>query len=181
MRGPSFSALLFILAAASALALGGCGGTEYAGVELSRYVPGEYLDGVAASLERAGQNGPELLDAITRAPESDREALAFLVANLPSVDLATATADFLLETVRSTEGRLATRNARASLSPTSLRSTSPRPPRTSSLKRSALAEKRVSGSRGVRLCHTTSISTTCLPRECHKNAWKTGGVTCSKS
>ncbi len=99
MRGPSFSALLFILAAASALALGGCGGAEYAGVELSRYVPGEYLDGVAASLERAGQNGPELLDAITRAPVSDREALAFLVANLPSVDLATATADFLLETV----------------------------------------------------------------------------------
>jgi hypothetical protein len=99
MRARSFSVLLFILAAASALALGGCGGTEYAGVELSRYVPGEYLDGVAASLERAGQNGPELFDAITRAPESDREALAFLVANLPSVDLATATADFLLETV----------------------------------------------------------------------------------
>ena len=99
MRARSFSALLSILAAASALTLAGCGGTEYAGVELSQYVPDEYLDGVAVSLERAGRNGRELIDAITRAPESDREALAFLVANLPSVDLATATADFLLETV----------------------------------------------------------------------------------
>lgn len=64
MRARSFSALLSILAAACALALGGCGGTEYAGVELSRYVPREYLAGVAASLDRAGQNGPELIDAI---------------------------------------------------------------------------------------------------------------------
>jgi len=99
MRACWFSALLCILAAASALTLGGCGGTEYAGVELSRYVPDEYLEGVSASLERAGENGSELIDAITSAPESDREALAFLVANLPSVDLATVTADFLLETV----------------------------------------------------------------------------------
>ncbi|MEA3409448.1 MAG: transglutaminase-like domain-containing protein [Candidatus Eisenbacteria bacterium] len=99
MRARSFTALLSILTAAFALTSGGCGGPEYAGVELSRYVSDEYLDGVAASLERAGGNGPELVDAITRAPESDREALAFLVANLPSVDLATVTADFLLETV----------------------------------------------------------------------------------
>jgi hypothetical protein len=99
MRTRSFSTLLSILVAASALILGGCGGTEYAGVELSRYVPRDYLDGVAISLERAGLNGQELIDAITRAPESDKEALAFLVANLPSVDLATVTADFLLETV----------------------------------------------------------------------------------
>ena len=99
MRARTLPTLFTLIAAAAALVLGGCGGTEYAGVELSTYVPGEYLDAVATSLERAGDNGPELLDAITRVPESDREALAFLIANLPSVDLATATADFLLETV----------------------------------------------------------------------------------
>ena len=99
MRARSSPALLSVLAIAAALAIGGCGGTEYAGVELSHYVPGEYLDAVAASLERAGDNGPALLDAVIRTPEPDREALAFLVANLPSVDLATVTADFLLETV----------------------------------------------------------------------------------
>jgi len=99
MRARPCPALLTVLAATATLVLWGCGGAEYAGVELSRYVPDEYLNDVATSLKRAGDNGPELLDAITRTRESDREALAFLVANLPSVDLATATAEFLLETV----------------------------------------------------------------------------------
>lgn len=78
---------------------GGCSGPEYAGVRLADYVPREYVAGVDESLRRAGDNGAELLEALTAAPEQDREALSFLVANLPSVDLATVSSEFLLNNV----------------------------------------------------------------------------------
>lgn len=88
-----------VAVAVALLAFGGCGRTEYGGVDLSAYVPKAYVADVKISLGRAGDNGPELLDAITEAPEQDRAALAFLISNLPSVDLATADAGLLLETV----------------------------------------------------------------------------------
>lgn len=77
-----------------------CSRTTYEGVDVSSYVPDAYLGAVLTALDVSGDNGREVLAAITEAPEGDREALAFLVANLPPVDLATVDGAFLLETVR---------------------------------------------------------------------------------
>ena len=85
---------------AAALAAGACSRTVYEGVDLSVYVPGPYLAEVGTALDTAGDNGPAVLAALTEAPEGDREAMAFLVANLPPVDLATVDAGFLLDNVR---------------------------------------------------------------------------------
>jgi len=94
------SLVLLLGVLAGGLALSGCGGTRYGGVDLTRYVPAAYLDDVRRALEDAGENGPTLAAAIVEAPEEDREALSFLIAELPVVDLATVEKDFLLETVR---------------------------------------------------------------------------------
>lgn len=92
--------LLVAIACGALITLIGCARYEYGGVDLSEYVPDTYLADVAESLERAGGNGPEILEALTSAPEEDREAMAFLVAEMPAVDLATADSPLLLETVR---------------------------------------------------------------------------------
>jgi hypothetical protein len=94
------AAALAAVVIAAACALAGCARYEYDGVDLSAHVPEAYLADVATSLERAGGNGGEILEAITTAPAEDREALAFLVAEMPAVDLATADSDLLLESVR---------------------------------------------------------------------------------
>jgi hypothetical protein len=84
----------------AAVLLSSCSRTSYEGVDLARYVPRESVPAVIASLKLAGDNATELLAAITKADESDRPALAFLVSNLPPVDLANADRSFLLDTVR---------------------------------------------------------------------------------
>ena len=84
----------------AALALAGCGRYRYDGVALSDHVPEDYVADVAAALDLAGDNGAEVLGAILEVPEVDREALAFLISDLPAVDLAMAEKEFLLETVR---------------------------------------------------------------------------------
>jgi hypothetical protein len=81
-------------------AVAGCSRYRHGGVDLSDHVPQHYLRGVAAALDLAGENGAEILAAIVEAPEADREALSFLVSDLPAVDLATVGKEFLLETVR---------------------------------------------------------------------------------
>src|SRR5688572_4700463 len=55
---------------------------------------------VAAALERSGDNRPQLLSALEKAPAAERSALEFLVANLPDRDLRELSADFLLENSR---------------------------------------------------------------------------------
>jgi len=85
---------------ATALLATACSRATYEGVDVSPYVPDAYVTEVLEALRLAGDNGSEILGAITEAPEGDREALAYLVANLPPVDLATVDGAFLLETVR---------------------------------------------------------------------------------
>jgi hypothetical protein len=69
------------------------------GVDLSDLVPEGRLEAVENALGRAGENGPELARAIELAPDEDRGALAFVLAYLPTVDLASADPAMLLETV----------------------------------------------------------------------------------
>jgi hypothetical protein len=93
--------LAAILLTAAALAcLVGCGRYTYEGVDLSQYVPERYLDDVMESLDRAGDNAPAVLEALLGAPVEDREAVSFLVAEMPSADLATVEASFVLDTAR---------------------------------------------------------------------------------
>jgi hypothetical protein len=94
-RAPAVAAAAVVLAG-----LAGCTSYEYEGVDLSDHVPPEYVEQVRNALELAGDNGPALLRAVRTAGESDREALAFLVSELPPVDLATIDAEFLSGTVR---------------------------------------------------------------------------------
>lgn len=88
-----------MIALVASTLLSGCGGHEYGGVDLSEHVPERYLAEVERSLDLAGENGPEILDALISVTDDDREALSFLVAELPPVDLAMVDAEFLLDTV----------------------------------------------------------------------------------
>ncbi|MBD3368430.1 MAG: hypothetical protein GF405_09720 [Candidatus Eisenbacteria bacterium] len=69
------------------------------GIDLAELVPPERLEAVAEAVERAGRNGPTLAHALSDAPAGDREALAFILSNMPTVDLARVERAFLLETV----------------------------------------------------------------------------------
>ena len=51
---------------------------------------------VALALKKAGDNRPELVQALTAVPKDQRPGMAFLVANMPDRDLTSLTADFLL-------------------------------------------------------------------------------------
>ncbi len=62
-------------------------------------VPESRREAVHAALKLAGDNAGALEDALRRAPETERDAMAFLVAYLPQSDLASMTADDLLENV----------------------------------------------------------------------------------
>jgi hypothetical protein len=88
-----------VVALVASVLLDGCGGHEYDGIALSEHVPERYLSEVESSLDLAGENGTEILHALTSVADEDREALAFLVAELPPVDLAAVDAEFLLNTV----------------------------------------------------------------------------------
>lgn len=56
----------------------------------------------AAALEAAGDNRVELARALTDVPADQREAMQFLIDNMPAVDLATLKAEFLLGHVAQT-------------------------------------------------------------------------------
>jgi len=58
------------------------------------------LTAVTAALAKAGENKSQLQQALDRAPPEHREALEFLVANMPDRDLQSLKADFLLEDIR---------------------------------------------------------------------------------
>ncbi len=100
MMKTTYRTLAAILLASLWLFSAGCSDSKFMGVDLGKYVPRERLQDVRASLTMAGDNASEVLEAIVKAPEQDREAMAFLVSNLPPVDLATADSSFLLTTVR---------------------------------------------------------------------------------
>jgi hypothetical protein len=63
-------------------------------------LPPEARPIVAERLSKAGDNGPALGNAIARAPDDQREAVGFLIANMPESDLKTLGADYLLSNVR---------------------------------------------------------------------------------
>jgi hypothetical protein len=56
-------------------------------------------EAVAAALERAGTNAAELVRATRESPASQREAVCFLIANMPDVDLRTLSAAYIRENV----------------------------------------------------------------------------------
>lgn len=55
---------------------------------------------VAGRLERAGENAATLGDAIAEAPPEQRQAVGFLIANMPESDLKALGKDYLLSNVR---------------------------------------------------------------------------------
>jgi predicted esterase len=59
----------------------------------SRALPEE----VISALEQAGDNKAELLSALDKVPVEQKEAMEFLVVNMPDCDLKTLSAEFLLE------------------------------------------------------------------------------------
>lgn len=63
-------------------------------------LPAEARSVVAEQLTRAGENAQALRDAIVEAPVDHREAVAFLVANMPEGDLKALGKDYLLSNVR---------------------------------------------------------------------------------
>jgi Transglutaminase-like superfamily len=63
-------------------------------------LPAEARSVVAERLAKAGDNGPALARAIAEAPPEQREAVGFLIANMPESDLKTLGKDYLLANVR---------------------------------------------------------------------------------
>jgi predicted esterase len=55
---------------------------------------------ISDALSRAGENRPQIQKALDDAPAGQRAAMEFLVAHMPDRDLASLTADYLLENVR---------------------------------------------------------------------------------
>lgn len=63
-------------------------------------VPSGPSEAVAKALLEAGDNQAQLVQARNRIADSQRESLDFLIANMPTRDLQSLTADYLLEHVR---------------------------------------------------------------------------------
>ena len=76
MRGPRVVWRPIACALAPMLLGLACARTTYEGVDVSEYVPEEHLGKVMTALELAGDNGDQILAAITGAPGDDRESLA---------------------------------------------------------------------------------------------------------
>ena len=51
---------------------------------------------VESALAESGENRAELTKALSTAPEAQREGMAFLIAHMPTEDLRSLTAGFLL-------------------------------------------------------------------------------------
>ena len=62
-------------------------------------VPKEYWPALNEAFQKAGANALELKQALNNIPVSQKEGVAFLIANMPARDLRTLTAGFLLENV----------------------------------------------------------------------------------
>lgn len=62
-------------------------------------VPEKYQQLITVALEKAGNNAPQLSNALKEATPETKEAVAFLIAYMPERDLKTLTADYLLENV----------------------------------------------------------------------------------
>ena len=60
----------------------------------------EYRSAVAERLAKAGDNASNLAEAIREAPPEQREAVGFLIANMPERDLKVLGKDYLLANVR---------------------------------------------------------------------------------
>jgi hypothetical protein len=69
-------------------------------VSAPELLPTEYRSVVAERLAKAGDNAANLADAIREAPAEQREAVGFLVANMPERDLKGLGKDYLLANVR---------------------------------------------------------------------------------
>jgi len=63
-------------------------------------VPEGYREDIITALETAGENKPEILRALNKAKKSHKEAVAFLVANMPARDLQALTGKFILDNVK---------------------------------------------------------------------------------
>ena len=59
----------------------------------------DYSSLIEANLEKAGNNKSELKQALSKVPSDHSEAMQFLIAYMPTRDLKTLSADFLLENV----------------------------------------------------------------------------------
>jgi len=57
-------------------------------------------DPVELAISRAGDNAPELRNALAQADPAQAEGLRFLIAHMPERDLTSLTADYLLENLR---------------------------------------------------------------------------------
>jgi len=64
--------------------------------DLVNSFPRQYRRSLGRSLTSAGTNKRQILAALKNAPPEHREAVAFVVANMPGRDLRTLTADFIL-------------------------------------------------------------------------------------
>jgi hypothetical protein len=91
-------ALLMALLACVGCATGSRPSSDDAG-SMRGVVPEKYVAGVTDALRRAGGNAGELRTALVNAPPEERDATAFLIAYMPLSDLASASAEFINETV----------------------------------------------------------------------------------
>lgn len=62
-------------------------------------IPNEYHKRLDTVLNIAGKNSVELKKALKETPDTQKEAMAFLICYMPERDLTTLSADFLIETV----------------------------------------------------------------------------------
>jgi hypothetical protein len=63
-------------------------------------LPDTYRPEVVRAMSIADVNAHQLIDAIGRTPDAQREGIAFLIANMPDRDLLALDADYLLENVQ---------------------------------------------------------------------------------
>jgi len=62
-------------------------------------LPEEFRETSVAAIQKAGINKNELLQAIENCPAEHREAVGFLISNMPERDLTSLSADFILENI----------------------------------------------------------------------------------
>ncbi|MDD7887370.1 transglutaminase-like domain-containing protein [Flavivirga sp. 57AJ16] len=60
-------------------------------------IPDTYHTLLDTALIKAGSNTPQILKALTEAPKNQKEGMAFLISYMPTRDLTTLSASFLLE------------------------------------------------------------------------------------
>ncbi|MFH0754549.1 MAG: transglutaminase-like domain-containing protein [Candidatus Omnitrophota bacterium] len=69
-------------------------------VDVRGFVPAAYQEAVDVALGKAGNNGRQLVKALSQVPASQQEGMSFLIAHMPERDLQTLSAKFLLDNVR---------------------------------------------------------------------------------